>query len=111
MNLHHLAEERSLAYHRLVAAELERDPAVLDAARRRVAAWLATGSPHPHYAQAWSAILALPAADLEARLLDPGPEGCALRKVTPFAGVIDPRTRWALWREVRARHEGLSRTP
>jgi len=107
MNLHHLAEQRSLAYHRLVAARLEADPAVLDAARRRVAAWVAAGTPHPHYAEAWSAILALPLPDLLARLLDPGPEACALRQVTPFAGVVDPRARWALWREVRARHASV----
>jgi hypothetical protein len=27
----------------------------------------------------------------------------ALRQCTPFAGVVDPRTRWRIWRETRAR--------
>jgi hypothetical protein len=27
----------------------------------------------------------------------------ALRQVTPFAGVIDPRARWQIWRDVRQR--------
>jgi hypothetical protein len=111
MNLHHLAEERSLEYHRLVAQQLEQDPALLDAARRRVAAWLtgsvAAGAPHPHYAQGWSALLASPLPIIQARLVDPGPEGTALRQVTPFAGAISPRVRWKLWREVRQRHAGV----
>jgi hypothetical protein len=104
MNLHHLAEERSLEYHRLVAEQLGQDPALLDAARRRVAGWLSAGAPHPHYAQAWSTLLATPLPTLQARLVDPGPEASALRQVTPFAGAISPRARWKLWREVRKRH-------
>ena len=111
MNLHRLAEERSLEYHRLVAQRLGRDPALLDAARRRVAAWIAgshvAGAPHPHYAQAWSVLLASPLPGLQASLVDPGPEAIALRQVTPFAGAISPRVRWNLWREVRQRHAGV----
>ncbi len=107
MNLHQLAEERSLEYHRLVAQQLEQEPALLDTARRRVAAWVADGAPHPHYAQAWSALLASPLPLLQALLVDPGSEASALRQVTPFAGAIPPRARWKLWREVRQRHAGV----
>jgi hypothetical protein len=111
MNLHHLAEERSLEYHRLVAQRLEREPALLATARQRVAAWItdsvSDGAPHPHYAHAWSALLASPLPIIQARLVDAGPEACALRQVTPFAGAISPRERWKLWRQVRQRHAGL----
>jgi hypothetical protein len=106
MNHHLLAEERSLAYHAVVAAGLERDPELLEVARRRVTTWLETGAPHPHYARAWSAILASPLAVIRERLLDASEEGRALRQVTPFAGAIDARDRWNLWREVRERHAG-----
>ena len=27
----------------------------------------------------------------------------ALRQCSPFAGAVDPRTRWSIWRDVRAR--------
>ena len=106
MNLHHLAEERSLAYHALIADKIERDPALLDVARRRVAEWLASGTPHAHYARAWSAILESPVEIIRQHLLDPTPAGRALRQVTPFAGMIAPNTRWKLWREVRERFSG-----
>jgi hypothetical protein len=36
------------------------------------------------------------------RSVDESEEARALRQVTPFAGAIDPRTRWRIWREVRA---------
>jgi len=109
MNLHHLAEERSLAYHAVVAARLATDPEMLEGARRRAATWLeagAPGAPHEHYARAWAALLASPIEVIRDRLVDTSEEARALRQVTPFAGAIDARTRWKLWREVRERHAG-----
>ena len=105
MNLHRLAEERSLAYHRAVADGLRRDPGRLDEARRRVAGWLKAGQPHPSYAQAWQELLAGPLDVLVGLLGDESEQARALRQVTPFAGFLDPRERWRLWRAVRARHE------
>jgi hypothetical protein len=35
--------------------------------------------------------------------VDPAEGARALRQCSPFAGVIDPRTRWRIWREVRER--------
>ncbi|MFL5409375.1 MAG: hypothetical protein ACJ79O_26435 [Myxococcales bacterium] len=39
MDLHALAEERSLAYHREVAARLARRPELISVARRRAEQW------------------------------------------------------------------------
>jgi hypothetical protein len=101
MNLHRLAEERSLALHRLVAARLLSDPTVLDRARLRVAEWLAAGPVGRHYAEAWQQVLAGDAAAVAAFIVRDDEEARAMRQATPFAGVIDPRTRWRVWREVR----------
>jgi hypothetical protein len=38
MDPHRLAEQRSLAYHRAVLERLERDPSLVERARRRVRA-------------------------------------------------------------------------
>jgi hypothetical protein len=100
---HRLAEERSLAIHRLVADKLKADPRLVAAARERVAGWLADGSVHPVYAEAWHVLLAGPLERLIEGLLDPGEHGRALRQCSPFAGIVDARTRWAIWREVRER--------
>jgi hypothetical protein len=101
MNLHELAEERSLAIHRVVAERLRRDPALLDAARARVRGWLADGSVHRAYAEAWDTLLGGPTERLFEALIDPGETARALRQCSPFAGVVDPRTRWSIWRNVR----------
>jgi hypothetical protein len=101
MNLHELAEERSLAIHRMVADRLRENPQLIEAARSRVAGWLADGSVHPAYAKAWAELLSGPAQRLLATLVDPGETARALRQCSPFAGVVDPRTRWGIWRAVR----------
>ncbi|HYU34547.1 MAG TPA: hypothetical protein VEW48_20540 [Thermoanaerobaculia bacterium] len=41
MDPHRLAEERSIAYHRVIAGRLRDRPEILDNARRRVQEWLA----------------------------------------------------------------------
>jgi len=101
MNLHELAEERSLAIHRVVADRLREDPQLIEAARTRVAGWLADGSVHRVYAEAWNELLSGPAERLLEVLVDPGETARALRQCSPFAGVVDPRTRWGIWRAVR----------
>jgi hypothetical protein len=106
MDPHALAEERSLAVHRLVAEKLGQDPALIAAARERVGGWLADGSLHPRYAQEWHTLLSGPADRLLAVLQDRGEAARALRQCSPFAGVVDARTRWRIWQEVGARYRG-----
>jgi hypothetical protein len=101
MNLHRLAEERSLAYHRAVASRLLADASRVERARTRVDVWLALGEPHPEYAREWRRVLSLPVADIVAVLTDASEPARALRQVTPFAGFLTPRERWAIWREVK----------
>jgi hypothetical protein len=103
-NPQRVAEERSLAYHREVAALLARRPDLLDAARERVAAWLRDGNVARPYAEAWRDLLAGSPDQLATALVDPGQRSRDLRQVSPFAGALDPRTRWRIHAEVRARH-------
>ena len=102
MNLHRLAEQRSLALHRAVADRLAADPSVLARARDRVRRWLETGDVNAHWAREWENVLSRSLDDIRAFLMENSERARALRQVTPFAGAIDPRTRWRIWREVRA---------
>ena len=97
---HRTAERRSVAYHRAVAARLLDDPALLSRARARVARWIATGEVAAAYAAGWQRLLDGPLPDLVARLTDESEDMCALRQVSPFAGALDARTRWSIWRSV-----------
>ena len=107
MNLHQLAEERSLAYHGAVAERLRREPQLVDAARQRVAGWIAEGR-SVEYARRWQEILHRPMPEILAFLVADSDRGRAMRQATPFAGFIDQTERLRIWREVGARFHGAA---
>ncbi|HXT21629.1 MAG TPA: hypothetical protein VN811_10820 [Thermoanaerobaculia bacterium] len=104
--LHELADARSLALHRAVAERLHEQPELLDAARERVESWRRDGTVAPYYVAAWTELLAGARDEVVAAIVAPGERATALRHVTPFAGVVDPRTRWRIWRQERAAFAG-----
>lgn len=107
-HLHRLAEERSLAYHRVVARRLESDPALLQRARERLDGWIQEGGRSSRYSLEWRRLVDLPLPELQAILVDPGERASTLRQSTPFAGALSPRERWELWARVRERFERAS---
>ncbi len=107
MDLHRLAEERSVAYHRVIAERLLQKPEVLDMARRRVQGWLSNASAPP-YARKWAEVLAGDPSSIAAFLVERSERADELRQSTPFAGALTPQERWQIWRETRDR---LSQQP
>lgn len=103
MDPHELGLERSRALHRLVAERLRQDPSLAASAHERAERWLAMpGSPRAALEE-WRRLLQGPADEL-LRVLEATDEHAdELRQSSPFAGVVGPRERWALWREVAAR--------
>lgn len=102
MDPHRRSQLRSLAYHHAVAARLRVDGALLERARARVDGWRTSGEVHPEYAERWQAILAGEIDEICAAITVDDDAASTLRSVTPFAGAIDPRERWRIWREVGA---------
>lgn len=102
MDPHRLAEERSIAYHRVIAERLRDQPAVLEMARQRVQSWL-DGASKPFYARKWAEVLAGDVSSIAAFLVDRSELAYELRQSTPFAGALNPRERWEIWRETRDR--------
>jgi len=98
---HAVAEATSLELHKAVADRLLQDPALVERARARVLDWLSDGSVARPYAEAWQAILVQPVEDVARFLTETGERARQLRQASPFAGFLDPRTRWAIWRRVR----------
>ncbi|HEX9188767.1 MAG TPA: hypothetical protein VGB87_16925 [Vicinamibacteria bacterium] len=104
--LHAVAEDVSLELHRAVAERLLEEPALVERARQRVAGWLRDGSAARPYAEAWQAVLAEPVEVVARFLADPGERARQLRQTSPFAGFLEPRTRWSIWRRSRQRATG-----
>ncbi len=99
---HRLADLRSLALHRAVAAKLRREPGLVLTAQQRVVDRQADGSLHPTWAARWASLLALPVAELARALEADTPEMADVRQSSPFAGILTARERWQIWREVKA---------
>ncbi|MBC8069398.1 MAG: hypothetical protein IAG13_13765 [Deltaproteobacteria bacterium] len=99
---HALAEARSIAMHGAVVSRLRDAPELLEEVRTRLAAWLIERRP---YARAWSELVEGDQERLFAAMIDPSETARALRQSTPFAGLLDPQTRWRIHAEVRARVE------
>jgi len=103
MDLHRLGEERSIAYHRVIAERLQAKPEVLENARRRVRTWLESPETARFYARKWAEILAGDVPSIAAFLVDRSELAVELRQSSPFAGALRPQERWKIWRETKER--------
>lgn len=101
-DFHSLAEARSWALHREVAARLRAQPELVQRAAERVARWLARPTEHP-YAAAWNELLQVPIEKLQKALVDKGSRMCTLRQASPFAGALDAPTRWKILKQPELR--------
>lgn len=102
---HRTAEQRSLVYHQRVAEKLLLDPLVLARARMFLQARLDAGSGGvaARYAQGWARLLEGPVDELVAFITSDTQVARDLRQASPFAGALEPRERWRLWREAGTR--------
>src|SRR5262245_52607017 len=105
MDLHRLAMERSLAFHRVIAERIMQDPLILDKARARVRTWLAL-DPSSRFAREWDRLLESGPKTLAAFLIERSEFAEEMRQSTPFAGVLQPRERWDIWRATRRKLVG-----
>ena len=95
-------DRRSLALHRAIANKLLDSPAdVLGMARRNLRS---ASEQHPGAAELlaeWRAILRAHPETIAAAMTHPGSRARELRQVTPFAGVLTPSERTAVYTEFR----------
>ncbi len=94
---HERIDQRSIALHRAIAEKLRGKPEVLEIAHRNLERWMAVETRSMPYFQAWKQLLARPFAELLPLLTEDSEAMRALRQATPFAGVLTPRERWAIY--------------
>jgi hypothetical protein len=101
---HQRIDERSLALHRAIAAKLRANPALLDIARENLDRWSITNGRSQPYWDRWREILSRPLEEVLGLIVEESEEMTALRQATPFAGVLDPRERWAIYAAFESSH-------
>jgi hypothetical protein len=96
---HQRLDRRSLSLHRAIAEKLRANPALLAIAVENLDRWtLARGRSQPYW-DAWREILKQPLSDILDLLTEDSERMTAMRQATPFAGVLEPNERWAIYEE------------
>lgn len=98
---HQRIDQRSLALHRAIAEKLRNDPALIAIALDNIERWSRAGSRSQPYWDAWREILKRPLPEILDLLGEESERMTALRQATPFAGVLEPSERWAIYEEYR----------
>ncbi len=93
-------DRRSLDMHRAIAAKLVEDPKSAAFIAETRAEWEKRECAPDARRQrnAWRTILALPLAELAVKISEEGAEMTALRRASPFAPLLTPQERWAIYR-------------
>jgi hypothetical protein len=92
MDARDLRIERSIALHAAVAAHLRRDPRLLDRARAKLDEWITHGGRSNELWLRWREVLNRPLEQVADFLTERSEDAAWLRKASPFAGILSPRT-------------------
>jgi hypothetical protein len=94
---HRRIDERSLAMHRAIAEKLREKPDLLAIARENLDRWQADAGRSGPYLREWRRILDLPLDEVLALMVREDERTTALRQSSPFAGILEPAERWAIY--------------
>ena len=94
---HQRIDRRSLALHRAIAEKLRNDPSLIAIALDNIEKWSRTGGHSQPYWDAWREILERPLPEILDLLGEESERMTALRQASPFAGVLTPVERWAIY--------------
>ena len=96
---HQRIDQRSLALHRAIAGKLRDEPALMAIAHENIERWSRSEGRSQPYWDAWREILSRPLPEILDLLGEESERMTALRQATPFAGVLTPAERWAIYDE------------
>ena len=94
---HQRLDQRSLALHRAIAGKLRSHPELMAIAHDNLERWSKSAGRSQPYWDEWRKILARPLPEVLDLLEEESERMTALRQATPFAGVLEPAERWAIY--------------
>ena len=109
MKDHRLIDERSLAFDRLIASKLRKEPALVEKARGNIARWLETcAAGAKSDLLEWQRILTGSLDDLLSLLVATDERAMRLRQSSPFCGILTEDERLGIIREFRSRESAAA---
>jgi len=94
---HERIDRRSLALHGAIAEKVRSNPGLLAIAHDNLERWSRTAGRSQPYLDRWRRLLELPLPELLDKLTLDTEEMRAMRQSTPFAGILSPQERWAIY--------------
>lgn len=95
MRTHQEIDQRSLSLHRLVAAKIRHDPALLDKAQQILRRWRLTVSPRTYgYLDEWQRLLDQGAEACLAVAVEDSERAAALRQSSPLSCLLSNQERF-----------------
>ena len=94
---HQRLDHRSQELHRAIAEKLRRQPALLTIARDNLDRWAGSAGRSQPYLDTWRRIIDGPFEELLRVMVCDGEQMTALRQASPFAGILEPAERWAIY--------------
>ena len=95
---HARIDARSLEMHRAIADKLRAHPELMEIARDNLERWSLTETNSKPYSDAWRKILERPLEEVLALMVEEGEWMTAMRHASPFAGILEPKERWAIYK-------------
>ena len=94
---HQRIDARSVALHRAIAGKVRSRPELLEIARDNLNRWYAGADRSQPYLDQWRQILERPIEEILSLMVLEDEWMTALRQSSPFAGILDPKERWAIY--------------
>lgn len=89
--------------HAVIARKIERDPKLLEIARRNVERWSAQrNNERPAWLDEWRELLNQPWENIAALITELSENGARLRQSSPFAGILTNQERSRIYEAFRA---------
>lgn len=88
--------------HAVIARKIERNPELLEIARRNIARWSnQRNSAELPWLKEWRDILKQPWQSIAALITEPSENAARLRQSSPFAGILTNQERWRIYEAFR----------
>lgn len=89
--------------HRAIAEKLRACPELMEVAFDNLRRWSAGAGHSQPYLEAWSELLKRPLDEVLVLIVEDSERMCAMRQAGPFAGILSPKERWAIYDEFASR--------